>query len=194
MSSRGGWTPFQIYSTIRIVKMSRIDSVIMYRCKLKFYFVFSSLIVTMKSTLISFPLPSWRAVRSYRPHLEEGEPIWGNDWSHSPFIRWSPSRGFLGGFLGCKANARRSVHSYQDHFIITLIISDRRDWRDTRGKWPLARNPDRSWWHRHTNWTFFWPQPMVPWTTRLKSAINVNEMSFQLIVFQRGLRGSLNSI
>ena len=26
-----------------------------------------------------------------------------------------------------KADARRSVHSLQDHFIITLIISDRRD-------------------------------------------------------------------
>ena len=31
------------------------------------------------------------------------------------------------GFLGSKANAKRSVHSPQDHFIITLIISDRRD-------------------------------------------------------------------
>ena len=61
---------------------------------------------------------------------------------------------FSGGFLGCKANVRRSVHSPQDHFIITLIISDRRDWRDTQGKWPLARNPGRSWWHRHTNWKF----------------------------------------
>ena len=30
-------------------------------------------------------------------------------------------------FLGCKANARRSVHSPQDHFIITLIIRDRSD-------------------------------------------------------------------
>ena len=27
-------------------------------------------------------------------------------------------------FFGCKANARRSVHSPQDHFIITLIISE----------------------------------------------------------------------
>ena len=62
------------------------------------------------------------------------------------------SDGLLGEvFLSCKANARRSVHSSQDHFIITLIISEWRDWRDTRGKWPLPRNPDRSWWHRHTN-------------------------------------------
>ena len=34
-------------------------------------------------------------------------------------------------FLSSKANARRSVHSPWDHFIITLIISDR---RDSRGK------------------------------------------------------------
>ena len=56
---------------------------------------------------------------------------------------------FSGVFLSYKANARRSVHSPQDHFIINLIISDRRDWRNTRGMWSLARNPDRSWWHRH---------------------------------------------
>ena len=73
-------------------------------------------------------------------------------------------------FLGWKANARRSVHSPQDHFIITLIISDRCDWRDTRGKWPLASNPNRSSWHRHTSlklkfevFTFsIWVRP-VPW-------------------------------
>ena len=29
---------------------------------------------------------------------------------------------FFGVFLGCKANARRSVHSPQDHFIIILIL------------------------------------------------------------------------
>ena len=111
-----------------------------------------------------FFLPSWRAVRSYWSHLEERDPIWGDDWSHSLFIRRSPSWVFSGVFLGCKANARRSVPSPQDHFIITLAISDQRNWRHTRGKWPLARNPDRSWWHRHTNWKFFWPQPMAPWT------------------------------
>ena len=44
----------------------------------------------------SLLLPSWRAVRSYRPHLEERDPIWGDDWSHSPFIRRSPNWGFLG--------------------------------------------------------------------------------------------------
>ena len=66
-------------------------------------------------------------------------------------------------FLSSKANAR-FVHSPWDHFIITIIISDR---RDTWGKWPLARNLDRSWWHRHTSLKFFWPQPIAPWTTDL---------------------------
>ena len=86
-----------------------------------------------------------------------------------PYFLPSP---FLTVFLGCKANARRSVHSPQDHFIFTLIISDRLDWRDTRGKWPLARNPNRSWWHHHTNWKFFWPQPMAPWTTGPLGAVS----------------------
>ena len=31
----------------------------------------------------SFLLPSWRAVWSYRLHLEKRDPIWGNDWSSS---------------------------------------------------------------------------------------------------------------
>ena len=35
----------------------------------------------------------------------------------------------------------------------------RSDWRDTRGKWPFARNPEKSWWHRHTSLKRFWPQP-----------------------------------
>ena len=37
------------------------------------------------------------------------------------------------------------------HFIITLIVGNRCDWRETRDKWSLASNPDRSWWHRHTS-------------------------------------------
>ena len=61
-------------------------------------------------------------------------------------------------FLSCKTNDRRSVHSPQDHFIITLIISN---WHDTRGKWPLARNLERSWWHRHTNKVFFSRSPWL---------------------------------
>ena len=46
--------------------------------------------------LLSFILPSWRVVRSYQPHLEERDPIWCEDCSHSLFIRWSPSWDFLG--------------------------------------------------------------------------------------------------
>ena len=64
-------------------------------------------------------------------------------------------------FLNCKANARRSVYSSRYHLII-LSLADR---PDTWDKWPLARNRDRSWWYRHTGLKFFWPQPMIPWTT-----------------------------
>ena len=78
--------------------------------------------------LFSFLLPSWCAIWSYQPHLEETGPIWGDEWSHSPFI-WRSSSWGSGAFLSCKANARRSVHSPWDHSIITLIISDRRDIR-----------------------------------------------------------------
>ena len=41
---------------------------------------------------ISFLLPSWRAMRSYR-HLEVAGPIWDVDWSYS-LHRPSPSWGF----------------------------------------------------------------------------------------------------
>ena len=82
----------------------------------------------------------------------------GDDWSHSPFVRRSPNR-FSGIFLSWMAEQPPGS------FFITLINSD---WRDTRGKWPLFRNPDRSWWHRHTSLKLFWPQPMAPWTTGQK--------------------------
>ena len=45
---------------------------------------------------------------------------------------------------------------------LSFLSSDRCDWRDTRGKWLLARNPDRSWWHHHTSTKLFWSQPMAP--------------------------------
>ena len=44
----------------------------------------------------SFLLPSWRAVWSYWPQLEVRNPIWGNEWSHSPLIKRSPSWVFPG--------------------------------------------------------------------------------------------------
>ena len=50
--------------------------------------------------------------------------------------------------------------------LLSLIsLVNKRVWSDTRGKCPLARNPDRSWWHRHVSLKLFWPQPMAPWTT-----------------------------
>ena len=91
---------------------------------------------------------------------EERDPIWGDDWSHSPFIRWSPSWGFLG-FSSAVRQMPGDVHDPWDHFTITLIINN---WCDTQDKWPLARNPDRSWWHCHTSLKVFWPQSMAPWT------------------------------
>ena len=62
-------------------------------------------------------------------------------------------------FLSCEANASRSVHSPQYHLTITLSFADRRDWRDTRGKYPV-----RSWWHLHISLKLSWPQSMGPRT------------------------------
>ena len=45
---------------------------------------------------------------------------------------------------------RRALNSYYGMKILIL-----RDWLDTRGTWPLARNPDRNWCHRHTSLIFF---------------------------------------
>ena len=98
-----------------------------------------------------------------QPHLEGRDPIWGDDWSHS-LHRRSPSWGFPGFFLSYKVNSSRSVHNPRYHLIITLSLGDRADWHNTLDKRPLARNPERSWWHRHTSLKFFWPQPMAPWT------------------------------
>ena len=73
-------------------------------------------------------------------------PIWGDDWSHS-FHRRSPNWSFPGlssavpGDL-CTVSGIISLSP--------ISLSDRLEWRDTQGKWPLARNPDRSWWHRRT--------------------------------------------
>ena len=53
-----------------------------------------------KQQHLSFPsflaFPFLSCSRSYQPHFEEWEPIWGDDWLHSPFIRWSPSWDFRG--------------------------------------------------------------------------------------------------
>ena len=125
-------------------------------CEFIFYTV-SYVFLKMNPFPLFFLFPSWCAVRSYRPHLEERDPIWGDDWSHIPFIGRSPSWGFLG-FSSAVRKMPGDLCTAPR--IITLIISDRRDWRrDTRGKWPLARNPDRSWWHRHTSISYSFSSP-----------------------------------
>ena len=65
------------------------------------------------------------------------------------------------GFPQLQGKCQETLHSPQDHFIITLIISDRRDWRSTRGNWTLARNLHRSWWNRHTTFKAFFGRR--PW-------------------------------
>ena len=55
------------------------------------------------------------------------------------------------GFLSCKVNSRRSVYNPRYLVTITLWLFVRCDWHGTGGKWPLARNKNRSWWLRHTS-------------------------------------------
>ena len=87
--------------------------------------------------LDSFLLSSWRAVPSYRPHLEERNLIWGDDWSHGPFIRRSPSWRFLG-----FSSAVRQMPGdlWTAPRIISLSPLSIADGRDIRSKWPLAWN------------------------------------------------------
>ena len=92
----------------------------------------TQLIINQSFSSFLYPLPSWGAVRSYWTHLE----------GKTPFEAMTSRTGFIGGLLSRKVNARRSVHSPRYHLIITLSFADR---RDSRGKWPLARNQDRSW-------------------------------------------------
>ena len=85
----------------------------------------------------------------YQSHLALRDPFEAMT-GRTAFTRWSPSSGFPF-FINRKINAWRSMHSPRYPLIVILIISwDRRNWRDTRDKWSLAKNSDRSWWHRHT--------------------------------------------
>ena len=75
---------------------------IIYYVRWKFHclntLVSHSAVPPVPSFLLSSPFPSWHAVRSYWPHLEVRDPIWGDDLSHSLYRR-SPIWGFLGFFL-----------------------------------------------------------------------------------------------
>ena len=52
-------------------------------------------------------------------------------------------------FVSRKSNVRKSVRISRLYLVITFIIN-RQTWPTWHSdKWPLARNPDRSWWHCH---------------------------------------------
>ena len=99
------------------------------------------------------------------PHLRQ--------WLVTQLLLMVSKPRFYGAFLSYKVNGRRSVHSPQYRLIITLSLVDR---HYTRGKCPLARNQDRSWWHCHTSIMLFWLQPMAPWTTKV--VINISREKF----------------
>ena len=48
-------------------------------------------------------------------------------------------------------------------------------WRDNRGKWPLARKPDRRWWHHHTSLKFFWTHP---WAAGIITQVRLSDLDF----------------
>ena len=112
--------------------------------------------------LYSILLPSWLLYNPTDLIGREGTPFEANDWSYS-LHRQSPSWRFLGfssvvrQMTGDLCTAPGSIS------LSPLPLADRRDWCDTRGKWPFARNPDRSGWHRHNNIKFLWPQPKEGW-------------------------------
>ena len=117
---------------------------------------------TSRPLLISFLLPSWRALRSYWPHLEERDPIWGDDCSHSPFIRRSPSWYFLGvssavrQMPGDLCTAPRIIPLSSVSLATDATLGTSGLWLGTRtgigGTATLTKS-------------FFWPQPMAPCTT-----------------------------
>jgi hypothetical protein len=82
----------------------------------------------------------WRTVRSYRRHLMVRNPIWG-DVGRTAFIRRTPGWGFQ----------RFPQEIFAQPPVSLLSLAERRDWHDTRGKWPLTMEPDRNWWHRYTS-------------------------------------------
>ena len=124
--------------------------------------------------LLSFLSPFWRIVRSYRPHLEVRELIWGDDWSYSLYPRF-----FSLGLREFSSALRKMSDLCTAPGIISLSplsLADRRDWRVTRGKWFLARNSDRSWWHRQTSLKFFLAAAYGPMDSRSRWWHNLNDM------------------
>ena len=48
-----------------------------------------------------------------------------------------------------------------------IVLGITYNWRETRHKRPLGRDPDRSWYHYHTSIKLFWLHPMASWTYEL---------------------------
>ena len=139
----------------------------------KVFYAFYTILVDKNSdtaSILTQPIPSFlpSPILTYCANLPislgDKEPHWGDDWSRG--LDWrSHSSGFPE-FSSAVSLMSEDLCTVPVSFITTLIISDRGDWCDTRDKWPMDRNQVRSWWHRHTSLNiFFWPQPMVPWTT-----------------------------
>jgi hypothetical protein len=76
---------------------------------------------------------------NFGPHLSDY-------LSLSSFIRRSPSWGFLAFSSAVRQMPGDPCTAPRIISLLSLSLVT-----DTRGKWPLARNPDRSWWHRQTN-------------------------------------------
>ena len=64
-----------------------------------YFFFMRQPTTSFSSFLLFFILPSWCAVRPNRPHLGLRDPIWGDDCSHNPLIRRSPTAEGFRGFL-----------------------------------------------------------------------------------------------
>ena len=102
----------------------------------------------------------------------EGQRLSANSWLH---VYMSENRDgmtiyLVWGWYVVRMPFHQSWGKYQENLstalgIISLSNLSLTDRCDTRGKWPLARNPDRSWWYCHTCLQLFWPQTIAPWTT-----------------------------
>ena len=124
------------------------------------------LITDPRPFLNPFLLPSWRAVRSYKPRLEERDPTWGDDWSHSSFIRRSPSWGFLG-FSSAVRQMPGDLYTAPriislSHLSLATDVTD--STLGASGLWLGTRTGAGG--TATLTESFFWPQPMAPWTTR----------------------------
>ena len=113
--------------------------------------------------ILYFLRPCWCVVWSYRPNLEENYPIWGNDWSHSPFIRRSPRWGWLG-FYSALRQMPGDLCTLPR--IISLSpLSLATDVTDATlgasGLWLGTRTGADG--TATLTESFFWPQPMAPW-------------------------------